>query len=70
MRILLSIVLLCNFLGANAQKATSFQTADLKIDWQLVTNNYQEKEQYLFTIKLTNTSKKNGTTGRGMDHLL
>ena len=58
MRILLSIVLLCNFLGVNAQKATSFQTADLKIDWQLVTNNYQEKEQYLFTIKLTNTSKK------------
>ena len=58
MRILLSIVLLCNFLGVNAQKVTSFQTADLKIDWQLVTNNYQEKEQYLFTIKLTNTSKK------------
>jgi hexosaminidase len=50
--------MLCNFLGATAQKVASFQTADLKIDWQLVTNHYQEKEQYLFTIKLTNTSKK------------
>lgn len=55
---ILTLVLLCCFLGAKAQKAASFQSADLKIDWQLVTNNYQGKEQYLFTIRLTNTGKK------------
>ena len=55
---ILTLVLLCCFLGAKAQKAASFQSADLKIDWQLVTNNYQGKDQYLFTIRLTNTGKK------------
>ena len=55
---ILTLVLLCCFLGAKAQKAASFQSADLKIDWQLVTNNYQGKEQYLFTIRLTNNGKK------------
>lgn len=55
---ILTLVLLCCFLGAKAQKAASFQSADLKIDWQQVTNNYQGKDQYLFTIRLTNTGKK------------
>ena len=45
-------------LNTNAQKKTLFQPADLKIDWQLVSNNYNGKDQYLFTLKLTNNSKK------------
>ena len=57
MRIIPIIFLLC-FLGANAQKAGSFQPADLKIDWQLVTNNYKGQDKYLFSLTLTNSGKK------------
>jgi hexosaminidase len=58
MRIVSITLMLCCFLGAQAQKAASFQSNDLKIDWQLVSNNYQGEEKYLFTIRLTNTGKK------------
>ena len=46
------------FLGANAQKAVSFSSQDLRIDWKLITNNYKGEDKYQFSITLTNTSKK------------
>ena len=53
-----AIALLFICINTSAQKTTLFQPADLKIDWQLVSNNYNGKDQYLFTLKLTNNSKK------------
>ena len=59
---------LCAFLSIQAtwaQKKNMFNPADLKIDWQLVTNNYQGKDQYLFALTLTNTGKKSWLPGNG-----
>ncbi len=53
-----TIALLFICINTNAQKTKIFQPTDLKIDWQLVNNNYNGKDQYLFTFKLTNNSKK------------
>lgn len=41
-----------------AQKKNEFLPADLKIDWRLIRNNYNGKDQYLFSFTLTNTGKK------------
>ena len=51
--------------SANAQKKDVFMPENLKIDWQLVTNNYKGKEQYLATFTLTNTDKKNALPASG-----
>ena len=56
---LLSILFLVMTLTATAQKKLVFNPADLQIDWKLITNNYQGKDQYQFSFTLTNTSKKN-----------
>ncbi len=56
---LLSILFLVMTISANAQKKQVFNAADLQIDWKLITNNYQGKDQYQFSFTLTNTSKKN-----------
>ncbi len=53
-----AIALLFICINTSAQKTTLFQPSNLKIDWQLVSNNYNGKDQYLFTLKLTNNSKK------------
>jgi hexosaminidase len=52
------IVLFISILSANAQKKSVFNAADLQIDWKLVANNHKGEDQYLFTITLTNASKK------------
>jgi hexosaminidase len=44
--------------STQAQKKPVFNAADLKIDWKLVTNNFQGKDQYQFSITLTNNIKK------------
>lgn len=62
---ILFLCLLAAF-GVNAQKnknnkttvAAVFQPENLKIDWQLVTNNYKGEDKYLATFTLTNTDKK------------
>ena len=43
---------------ACAQKKDMFNPSDLKIDWKLITNNYNGKDQYSFSLSFTNTSKK------------
>ncbi|MEY3432113.1 MAG: hypothetical protein RL131_49, partial [Bacteroidota bacterium] len=43
---------------AYAQKKDMFNPSDLKIDWKLITNNYNGKDQYSFSLSFTNTSKK------------
>ena len=53
-----AIALLFICINTSAQKTALFQPSNLKIDWQLVSNNYNGKDQYLFTLKLTNNSKK------------
>lgn len=53
-----AIALLFICINTSAQKTALFQPSNLKIDWQLVNNNYNGKDQYLFTLKLTNNSKK------------
>lgn len=57
MRVVLLFLLLIG-IDTQAQKKSAFIPGDLKIDWELITNNYQGKDQYLFAFKLTNTSKK------------
>ena len=56
---LLSLLFFVLCFSANAQKKVVFNPADLQIDWKLITNNYQGKDQYQFSFTLTNTSKKN-----------
>ena len=45
----------CLFLSfwANAQKQTAFLPNNLKIEWQLVTNNYKGEDKFLATFTLT-----------------
>jgi len=57
MRVVLLFLLLFS-IDTQGQKKSAFIPGDLKIDWELITNNYQGKDQYLFAFKLTNTSKK------------
>jgi hexosaminidase len=54
----LTIIFVFSSLCAFSQKKTEFSTSDLQIDWKLITNNYQGKDQYQFTFTLTNNSKK------------
>ena len=54
----IAILLLFTYLSTSAQKTNVFEPANLKIDWQLISNNYKGKDQYLFSFKLTNLSKK------------
>lgn len=56
---LLPILFLVLSSFVQAQKKSVFNVADLQIDWKLITNNYQGKDQYQFSLTLTNTSKKN-----------
>ena len=57
MRLLPILFLVLSFF-AQAQKKAVFNAADLKLDWKLITNNYQGKDQYQFSITLTNNNKK------------
>ncbi|MFN5375018.1 MAG: hypothetical protein ACK492_01530, partial [Chitinophagaceae bacterium] len=57
MRVLSLLFLVISF-SVNAQKNSIFNAADLQIDWKLVANNHKGEDKYLFTITLTNTSKK------------
>jgi hexosaminidase len=54
----IAILLLFISLNTNAQKSTSFNPENLKIEWRFISNNYLGKDQYLFSFKLTNQSKK------------
>jgi len=57
MRLLPMLFLVLSFF-AQAQKNPVFNAADLKLDWKLITNNYQGKDQYQFSITLINNNKK------------
>lgn len=48
-----------------AQKQTAFLPKNLKIEWQLVTNNYKGEDKYLATFTLTNTDKKTALPASG-----
>ncbi len=54
----LTLVFVFASLFAFSQKKLEFSINDLQIDWKLITNNYQGKDQYQFSFTLTNTSKK------------
>ena len=58
MRLFTLFLLLISITGFT-QKKTTFLASDLQIDWKLITNNYKGQDQYLFSLTLTNTSKKN-----------
>lgn len=57
---LLPILFLVLSCFVQAQKKSVFNVADLQVDWKLITNNYQGKDQYQFSITLTNNNKKGG----------
>lgn len=54
----LTVIFLFSFLNLNAQQGKSFDPQQIKIDWKLITNNFQGKDQYQFSITLTNNNKK------------
>ncbi len=47
------------------KKDETFNPTDLKLDWKLITNNYNGKDQYSFSLSFTNTSKKTSTPATG-----
>ena len=55
---ILTIIFVFSSLCAFSQKKTEISTSDLQINWKLITNNYQGKDQYQFSFTLTNNSKK------------
>ncbi|MEY4728606.1 MAG: hypothetical protein RLZZ390_1130 [Bacteroidota bacterium] len=57
MRLLPLLFIVLSFF-AQAQKKPVFNASDLKLDWKLITNNFQGKDQYQFSITLTNNNKK------------
>jgi hexosaminidase len=57
MKMKILIGLLIPFL-AIAQKNDGFIPRDLKIEWQLVRNNYNGEDKFLATLRLTNEHKK------------
>jgi len=56
MQLKILICLLLPFLSV-AQKSAPFLPENIKIDWQLVSNNYQGEDQFLATYRLTNANK-------------
>lgn len=48
-----------------AQSKNTFSPSNLAIDWQLVTNHYQGKDQYLATLTLKNTDKHTALPASG-----
>ncbi len=64
MKLNLFLMLLVPFL-MKAQKSDPFQPQNLKIDWQLVTNNYNGEDKYLATFTITNTDKKTALPASG-----
>lgn len=41
-----------------SQKKNAFAPSDLQIDWRLIQNNFEGKDQFRFSFTLTNTGKK------------
>ena len=60
-------IIFCLFLSfwAKAQKKEVFSPNNLKIDWQLVTNNFNGEDKFLATFRLTNTDKKTALPATG-----
>ena len=54
----LTFLFVFSSLFAFSQKKMDLSTNDLQIDWKLITNNFNGKDQYQFSFTLTNTSKK------------
>lgn len=65
MKLPVTILGLLLSLTSFSQKKENFIPKNLKIDWQLVSNNYQDKDQFLATFTLTNTSTTDALPASG-----
>lgn len=53
---IVSVLLLTIIFSANAQMAKPFEEHDLKINWKLITNEYQKQSKFLAAFELINNS--------------
>lgn len=62
---LITVFFLLLVVGLKAQPKDIFTPNDLKIEWQLVTNNYKGEDKHLSSWRLTNESKKTTLPSKG-----
>lgn len=55
--LIISLALFFNLFSIYSQKKPSFDANNLKINWELIANNYQKEEKVLCSFTITNTSK-------------